>query len=102
MRERRNDALHERRHCDLHITNGCRASFLAHDRNFSINFQRIVRANLATEAVLQWRNDAATVGVILWVCGGNEQYVNRKIDLVPTNLHITFFKNVEQAHLDAL
>ena len=102
MRERCNDALHERRHRDLHVTDRCRTCFLAHDCDFGVDFQWIVRANLATEAVFQRRNDATAVGVILWVCRCNQQDVNRKTDLVTTNLHITFFKNVQQANLNAL
>ena len=95
-------ALHEHGHGDLHIANRCCASFLAHDGNFCVDIEWIVSANLATETVLQWCDDATTVGVVLGVCRSNQHHIEWQANLVATNLHIALFQHVKQTHLNAL
>ena len=59
-------------------------------------------ADLAAEAVLQRRDDAAAVGVVLGVGRGHQQDVERQADLVAADLDVALLEHVEQADLDAL
>ena len=61
-----------------------------------------MRADLRTEAVLQRRDDAAAVGVVLGVRRREEHNVEREPHLEPSNLDIALFEHVEQTHLDSL
>ena len=79
-----------------------RHGFLAHDRHLGVHLERIVRADLAAEAVLQRRDDAAAVGVVLGVRGCQQHHVEWQADLVATDLDVTLFQHVEHADLDAL
>ena len=61
-----------------------------------------MRADLGAEAVLQRRDDAAPVRVVLGVGRGDEVDVEREADLVAPHLHVALLEHVEQADLDAL
>ena len=63
---------------------------------------RVVRANLRAEAVLQRRDDAPAIGVVLRVGAGHHEDIQRQANLVAANLHVALFHDVEQADLDAL
>ena len=78
------------------------SGLLAHDRHLGLDVERVVGADLAAEAVLQRRDDAAAVGVVLRVGAGDEHHVERQADLVAADLHVALFEHVEQADLDAL
>ena len=86
----------------LHVADRCRPRLLAHDRHLGLGVERVVRADLAAEAVLQRRDDAAAVGVVLGVRAGDQHDVERQADLVATDLHVALFEHVQQTHLDAL
>ncbi len=75
---------------------------LAHDGNFGLDVERIVGTDLAAEPILQRRDDAAAVGVVLRVRAGHQQHVQRQADLVAAHLHVAFFEDVEQTDLNAL
>ena len=63
---------------------------------------RVVRANLGAEAVLERRDDAPAIGVVLRVGAGHDEDIQRQANLVAANLHVALFHDVEQADLDAL
>ena len=79
-----------------------RARLLVDDRHLELGLERVVRADLRTEAVLERRDDAAAVRVVLGVRRRDEQHVEREADLVAADLHVALFEHVEQADLDAL
>ncbi|CAB4782877.1 unannotated protein [freshwater metagenome] len=58
--------------------------------------------NLGPKTIFKRGNDAAAVGVVLWVCRGNEHHIYWQADLVSTNLHITLFENIQQTYLNTL
>src|SRR6218665_2757534 len=59
-----------------------------------------MREDLALDTVFQWRNNRATIGIIFRICRKHKQYIQRKPKFESTDLHITFFQNIEQRHLD--
>ena len=61
-----------------------------------------MRAHLGAEPVLQRRDDAAAVGVVLGVRARDEQDVEGQPQCVSADLHVALFEHVEQRHLDAL
>ena len=75
---------------------------MAHDGDLGVDIERVVGADLAAEAVLQRRDDAAAVGVVLRVGTGHQQHVERQPDLVAADLHVALLEHVEQTDLDAL
>ena len=96
------DLRHEARDRDLKLLGFERAHLLVDDRDFELGLERVVRADLRTEPVLERRDDAAAVRVVLGVGGRDEQHIERKADLVTADLHVALFEHVEQADLDAL
>ena len=79
-----------------------RHRLLQHDRHLGRDVERVVRADLAAEAVLQRGDDAAAVGVVLRVGRGEQHHVERQTDLVAADLHVALLEHVEHADLDAL
>ena len=67
-----------------------------------VDVERVVRADLGAEAVLQRRDDAAAVRVVLGVGRRDQQHVERQADLVAPHLDVALLEHVEQADLDAL
>ena len=63
---------------------------------------RVVGADLGAVAVLERRDDAAAVGVVLRVGGGDDEDVERQADAVAADLDVALFHDVEEADLDAL
>ena len=86
----------------MHVADRGRARLLAHDRHLGLHLERVVGADLAAEAVLQRRDDAAAVRVVVGVGRRHEQHVEREADLVAAHLHVALLEHVEQADLDAL
>ena len=72
------------------------------DVDLDVDVERVVGADLGAEAVLQRRDDAAAVGVVLGVGRGEQHEVERQADLVAPDLDVALLEHVEQAHLDAL
>ena len=64
--------------------------------------ERVVRADLGAEAVLERRDDPAAVRVVLRVRRRDEHHVERQPDLVAADLDVALFEHVEQTDLDAL
>ena len=75
---------------------------LLDDRGLELGVERVVRADLRAEAVLERRDDAAAVGVVLGVGRGEQHEVDREADLVAADLHVALLEHVEQTDLDAL
>ena len=61
-----------------------------------------MRADLGAEAILQRRDDAAAVRVVLGVGRGHQHHVERQADLVAAHLHVALLEHVQQTDLDAL
>ena len=98
----RDDFFHEFGPLHHHVANARSSGLLAHDVHFGCNFKWIVRANLASETILQRGDHAAAVGVILGVCRRNQHHIEWQPNFVTTDLHVAFFQHVQQAHLNAL
>ena len=75
---------------------------LLHDGNLGADLVGVVSPDLRTEAVLERRNQAAAVGVVLGVGGRHYEDVQLEPDQVATNLDVTFLEHVQQTHLDSL
>ena len=61
-----------------------------------------MRTDLRTEAVLQRRDDASAVGVVLRIRRGHDEQVERQSDLVAADLHVALLHHVEEPDLHAL
>ena len=102
MAERRDDFVHERGHVHLDATARCGTRLLANDLDLGGNFEWIVRADLAAEAILQGGDDATPVRVVVGVGRRDENHVEWQANLVTTDLHVALFEDVQQTDLDAL
>ena len=89
-------------HALAHLGQVQRAGLRRRDVHLGVDIERVMGAYLGAEAVLQRRDDAAAVGVVLGVGGGHQQHVERQADLVAADLHVAFLEHVQQAHLDPL
>ena len=89
-------------HLHVEAVGGERARLLLDDRDLELDVERVVRADLRAEAVLQRRDDAAAVRVVLGVRRRDEHDVEREPDLVAADLHVALLEHVEQTDLDAL
>ena len=78
------------------------ARLLIHDRDLVAERLRVVRADLRAEPVLQRRDDAPAVRVVVGVRGRDQQQVERQPDPVAADLDVALLQDVEQRHLDAL
>ena len=79
-----------------------RDGFLSHDLDLGVHLERVVGADLAAEAILQRRDDAAPVRVVLRVGRRQQHHVERQANLVPTDLDVTLLEHVEHPDLDSL
>ena len=61
------DFSHEIRHADIDTFALEDLGLLFDNLDFCVNFEWVVRADLGTETVLEWRDDATAVGVVLGV-----------------------------------
>ena len=89
-------------HVDGRASAGERPRLLLDDVHLDVDVERVVGADLGAEAVLQRRDDAAAVRVVLGVGRGDEQHVERQPDLVAADLDVALLEHVEQADLDPL
>ncbi len=64
--------------------------------------ERVVRADLGAEPVLERRDDPSAVGVVLGVRARHEQEVERQAQRVAADLDVALLEHVEQRHLDPL
>ena len=81
---------------------GDQVGLLGDQRDLVGDVERIVGADLGAEAVLERRDDAAAVGVVLGVGRCDEQQVERQPQRVATDLDVALLEHVEQRDLDAL
>ena len=95
-------ALDEPRHDDRRPTSAGRVDLVAHDAQLGVGVARVVRADLRAEAVLQRRDDPATVGVVLGVRRRHQHEVEREADPVPADLDVALLEHVQEPDLDAL
>ena len=102
LAERGDDLLHVVGQVHGDVADRAGPRLLAHDGHLGLDVERVVRADLAAEAILQRRDDAAAVGVVLRVGAGDQHHVERQADLVAAHLHVALFEHVEQTDLDAL
>ena len=79
-----------------------RPRLLLDDVHLELGVERVVRADLRAEAVLQRRDDAPAVRVVLGVRRRDQHEVDREPDLVAADLHVALLEHVEQTDLDAL
>ena len=75
---------------------------LRDDADLGFEFQRVVRADLGAEPVLQRGDDAPAVGVVLRVGAGDDDHVERQPQCVAAHLDVALLHHVEHRHLDAL
>jgi hypothetical protein len=61
-----------------------------------------ISSPLLPEAVLQRRDDAAAVGVVLRVGAGHDVDIDRQAELEPADLHVALLDQVQQPDLDPL
>jgi hypothetical protein len=61
-----------------------------------------VGADLGPESVLQRRDDAASVGVVLGVSAGQQDHVERQPQGVTADADIALLEHVQQRDLNAL
>ncbi len=75
---------------------------LQDDADLGVELQRVVRADLGAEPVLERGDDAAAVGVVLGVGAGDHQHVKGETQRVSADLDVALLHHVEHRHLDAL
>ena len=80
---------------------GC-ACLLLHDRVLEPNLEWVMGPDLASEAVLQRRNDSPTIRVVIGVRRCHQHDVERQANSMATNLDISLLKYVQQSDLNAL
>ena len=95
------DLLHVLGSVGLHRIGEARALRL-HDVDLVLDARGVVRADLRAEAVLEGRDDAAAVRVVLGIGGGDHEHVEVQAHLVAADLHVALFHDVEETDLDAL
>src|SRR6185312_14201329 len=89
MGQLRDDLLDEARNGDFDPIGGIDGPLLLHDLDLDLGRFRVMGANLRPVAVLQRGDDAAAVGVVLRVGGGDDQYVQWQSNLMSTNLDVS-------------
>ncbi len=73
-----------------------------HDRDLVRHAPRVVGADLRAETVLERRDDAATVRVVLGVGARDDVHVDGQPHLVAADLDVALLHDVQEAHLDPL
>ena len=75
---------------------------LRDERQLVVQLERVVRADLGAEAVLERGDDAPAVRVVLRVRARDHEQVQRQPQLVAAHLDVALLQHVEQRDLDAL
>jgi hypothetical protein len=78
------------------------SGFLLHDHDLVLDGLGIVRANLDVETIFERRDDAAARGVVLGIRARHEHDVDRQPNLVPFDLDVLLFHQVEESDLHFL
>ena len=74
--------------------------FLFGDGDAVLQIRRIVRADLAADAILERRHDLAARRVVFRIRREHEHDIERQAHRVALNLHVAFLHDVEQADLN--
>ena len=101
VRQRGDDLGHELGDGDPDARRIERPYFLVRDGHLGVDVERVVRTDLRAEPILQWRDDAAAVRVVLGVGRRDQHHVERKSHLVATHLNVALLEHVEESDLDA-
>ena len=96
------DLLHEPRHGYREFAIERQVAFLFEDANTGIAFMGVVGADQAADAVFELGDNFAAAVVGRGVGREEDHDVEIELDGVAANLHVAFFKNVEQTDLDEL
>jgi hypothetical protein len=75
-------------------------SLLVDDPILELDRSRIVRPDLRTETILQWRNYSTAICVVFRICRSDDEKVDWQANLESANLHILLFQDIKQANLD--
>src|SRR5581483_2450270 len=100
VRELRNDVLHIAREPDRNVGLDL-MRFELDDLYFVADRLRVVRADLRAKAVLERRDDASAVRVVLGIGRRDEEDVERQPHLVAADLDVALLEQVQQTDLDA-
>ena len=82
-----------------HVGDEC--GLLLDERDLVAHLERVVGADLGTEAVLERGDDPPAVGVVLRVRAGDQQHVQGQPQRVAAHLDVALLHDVEQRDLDA-
>src|SRR5205807_3408640 len=93
------DLLHKGREDELEVFRH-RMPLRLHDLHLFTDAQRVMRAHLRSESVLERCDDAAARGVVFWVRARDHEQVERQAHAIAADLHVLLFHDVEQADLD--
>src|SRR5262249_36599957 len=99
-RQQLHDLSNVRRHPDFYRRLALGPRLLFGNRDSLIDGRRIMRADLAADAVLQWRDDLAARRIILGIRREHQREIERQTDGIALNLHVALLHDVEQSHLD--
>ena len=81
---------------------GDEVGLLPDHRDLVLELGRVVGADLGAEPVLERRDDAAAVGVVLGVGAGHDEGVQRQPQHVAADLDVALLHHVEHRDLDPL
>ena len=95
------DLLHIVGYRDGVVVVGELGALLVHNADFVDGALRVVCPDLRAEAVPQRRDDAAAVGVVLWVRARDQEDVQLQAHTVAADLDVTLLHDVEETNLDA-
>ena len=90
---------------DLHQVDGHfggEVGLLVDDAHLGVELQRVMRADLGAEAVLQRRDDAAAVRVVLRVGAGHDEHIQRQPQRVAADLDVALLHHIQHRDLDPL
>ena len=85
-----------------HTVGGRQPGLLPDERELVLQRERVVGADLRAEPVLQRRDDAAAVGVVLRVGARHQEKIELEPQRVAADLDVAFLQHVQQRHLDPL
>src|SRR5688572_1762508 len=69
-------------------------------RSAQLDCGGVVSLDFRADPILQGSHDFAPRGVILRVCGEDQNHIERKADRVALNLNVTFLHDVEKSNLN--
>ena len=94
-----NNLFHEVGHNDRVVAIERNVTFLLHDLDPGVTIMRIMSLNQAADAVLQLWNHFSAAVISRRICREQNHDIQIKLNGVTANLHVPFFKDIEQADL---